>query len=165
MADSERLDDILQHLRESGLATSAYFRALRPEDWETIVYSEGTRWRVREMLAHFSTIEESMHRLFEAILAGGPGAPEGFDLDRFNNSQTAKIAGLDTPQLVARFEVVRAQTIQIVEAMHDADLDRTGRHAFLGEGNLERFVRWAYEHTALHETEVRAALENSYPES
>jgi hypothetical protein len=161
MADSERLDDILQHLRESGRATADYFRALRPEEWETIVFSEGTRWRVREMMAHFSTIEASMHTLFEGILAGGPGTPEGFDLDRFNHSQTAKIAGLDPQELIARFEAVREGTIHTVEAMHDADLDRTGRHPFLGEGNLERFVRWAYGHTALHEAEVRSAVGHS----
>jgi hypothetical protein len=42
--------------------------------------------------------------------------------------------------------------------MSDADLDRTGRHAFHGQGTLERFIRWAYEHVRLHEDDVRKAI-------
>jgi Mycothiol maleylpyruvate isomerase N-terminal domain len=160
-----RLDDILEHLRDAGSHTAATFRALRPEDWQVVVQDEGAGWRVRDILAHFVTIEASMHRLFEDMLTGGAGSPPDFDLDRFNASQTAKIAHLPPEKLVERFETVRARTIEIVAGIRPADLDRVGRHAFLGEDNLERFIRWAYEHTALHEAEVRAALDTSHPTS
>jgi hypothetical protein len=42
--------------------------------------------------------------------------------------------------------------------MAEGDLDREGRHVFLGHGRLERFVRWAYEHAHLHLEDVRRAL-------
>lgn len=99
-----------------------------------------------------------MHWLFNDILAGGPGSPEGFDVDRFNRTQPAKLDGLTLDELVKRFTTVRQETIAIVKNMSDKDLDREGRHAFHGQGKLGRFIHWAYEHVRLHEDDVRKAL-------
>jgi hypothetical protein len=41
----------------------------------------------------------------------------------------------------------------------EEDLDRgEGLHAFHGQGKLDRFIRWAYEHVRLHEEDIRKAL-------
>ncbi len=155
---STRLIEIATRLADSGEETVAFFRSLEPEQWESLVYGGEANWRVREMLAHFVAIEDSMHRLFINILEGGDGTGEDFDLDRFNRRQVAKIAHLDPEELLARFMATREETVEIVRNMQDSDLERRGRHPFHGYGRLERFIRWAYEHTALHEAEVRDAL-------
>ena len=105
-----------------------------------------------------AAIERSMHRLFKDILAGGPGAPPDFDFERYNLSQTRKYDGLTLDELIDRFTEVRQETIRIVREMQEEDLDREGLHAFHGKGKLDRFIRWAYEHTRIHEDDICKAL-------
>jgi hypothetical protein len=99
-----------------------------------------------------------MQWLFKDILAGGPGSPEDFDVDRFNRSQPRKLDGLSMEELIGRFRSVRRATVDIVREMDEKDLDREGRHAFHGHGRLERFVVWAYEHARLHLDDIRKVL-------
>jgi hypothetical protein len=61
--------------------------------------------------------------------------------------QTRKYDGLTLDELIDRFKDVRQETIRIVREMKEEDLDREGLHAFHGRGKLDRFIRWAYEHT------------------
>ena len=96
-----------------------------------------------------------MHRLFKDILAGGPGAPPDFDFERYNLSQTRKYDGLTLDELIERFKEVRQETVRIVRDMKEDDLDREGLHAFHGQGRLDRFIRWAYEHVRIHEDDIR----------
>jgi len=110
------------------------------------------------VLAHFIAIEGSMQWLFKNILSGGPGAPPDFDFERFNRSQTPKFDGLTLDELIARFKAVRQETVRIVREMKEEDLDREGLHAFHGQGKLDRFIRWAYEHVRLHEEDIRKVL-------
>jgi hypothetical protein len=156
---SGRIDDIVARLEEGAEATAAFFVSLTPEQLAVQVYAEGAQWNVRQVLAHLVTIERSMQWLFRDILAGGEGSPQDFDLERFNRSQPARLDALSLDVLLALFAVTRAETVAIVEGMADGDLDREGRHAFLGVDRLERFVRWAYEHARLHEEDVREALD------
>jgi hypothetical protein len=153
-----RLIDITQRLADNGQAIAAYFRALTPDQWEVTVQGEEAHWNVRQMLAHLATIERSMQALFQAMLEGGADTPSDFDLDRYNQSQVAKISGLPPEEIIQRFEQTRARTIEIVQGLSEDDLDRQGTHAFLDEGTLETFVRWAYIHADLHRREVEAAL-------
>ncbi len=155
---NDRHTDIAAEL-ERGLAeTVSFFNSLSPADLKTQVYQDGAQWSVQQVLAHFAVIERSMQALFRDILAGGPGAPPDFDLDRFNLTQTRKLDGLTLDELVARFRAVRQETIAILRGMKEEDLDREGHHAFHGRGTLERFIRWAYEHVRLHEEDIRKAL-------
>ena len=139
----------------------SFFRSLSPEQLRTRLYQDGAQWTVQQVLAHFAVIERSMHRLFESILAGGPGAPPDFDFDRYNLTQTRKLDGLSLDELIERFTAVRQETIRIVREMREEDLDREGLHAFHGKGRLERFIRWAYEHVRIHEEDIRRVLTNS----
>lgn len=143
---------------ENGLETTiALYESLSFEQLKVQVYND-PNWTVKQVLAHFITIEKTMHWLFKDILSGGPGSPEGFDVDRFNRTQPVKLDGLTINELVAKYESVRQETIAIVSNMTEEDLNREGRHAFHGQGKLGRFIRWAYEHVQLHEDDVRKAL-------
>ena len=157
---SERKHDIIQNLERQRNACIARFRAFSPEQLSVQVY-EDPDWKVKDVLAHLVTIEKSMQWVFENMLAGGPGSPEDFDVDRFNRSQPKKLQNLSVETLIDRFSSVRDETIELVASMTDADLDREGRHAYHGHGTLERFLRWAYEHAAAHEADVQKALRTS----
>ncbi len=154
----DRKNNIINELEKAGAETVGFYNSLTPDELDVFVYDAEVQWTVRQVLAHFITIEQSMQWLFSNILEGGPGSPENFDLDHFNRTQPAKFDGLSLEELLDRFKAVRRETIAIVEEMAEADFDRTGRHAFHGQGKLERFIRWAYEHQRLHTEDIHKAL-------
>ena len=138
--------------------TLAFFSGLDQSQLETRVYEDGAQWSTKAVLAHLVTIERSMHHLFRNILAGGPGSPEDFDIDRFNRKQPQRYAQHSLVDLLEEFTSVRNETIAIVEGITEADLDRVARHAYHGRGTLERFIRWADEHALEHEDHIRNVL-------
>lgn len=150
-------EDIIQELKKGLEETMTFFKGLTPDQLGTQVY-EDPAWTVKQVLAHFITIEGSMHWLFNDILAGGPGSPKDFDVERFNRTQPAKLDDLTVDELIERFRSVRGKTIAIVNNMTDKDLDLKGRHAFHGHGKLGRFIRWAYEHVQFHVNDMRKVL-------
>ncbi|MGD1975115.1 MAG: DinB family protein [Desulfobacterales bacterium] len=150
-----RRDGIIAELRNNEEEIINFYKGLNTMQLGMIVYPEDPAWTVQQILAHFITIERSMQWLFKDILAGGPGSPEDFDVDRFNLTQPRKLDGLSLDELFAKFRSVRRNTIAIVEGMADKDLDREGRHALHGRGKLERFIVWVYEHARLHLDDVR----------
>ena len=153
-----RRDDIIAELGSNEEEIVTFFNGLNSEQLGMTLYSEDPGWTVQQVLAHFITIERTMQWLFKDILAGGPGSPEDFDVDRFNRTQPRKLNGLSLDELIDKFRAVRRDTIAIVEGMQDKDLDRKGRHAFHGHGKLERFIVWAYEHARLHLDDIRKIL-------
>jgi len=155
----DRKSDIISELTVNGRETERYFRSLSPEALRVSVYTDEISWSVRQVLAHFVTIEHSMQWLFRNMLNGGSGSPADFDLMRYNREQPPKLDPLTMEELLARFRSVRRETIAIVESMQDSDLDRRGRHPFHGTDRLEVFIRWAAEHARRHLEDVRRALE------
>jgi hypothetical protein len=155
---TDRRSAIAAELERNLSETVSLFRSLSSEELDTQLYTDGAKWTVRQVLAHFIAIERSMQWLFKNILSGGPGAPPDFDFERFNRSQTPKFDGLSLAELIERFESVRQETLCIVSEMKEEDLDREGLHAFHGKGKLDRFIRWAYEHVRLHLEDVMKRL-------
>jgi len=154
----DRRTDVTRALEKGATRTITFFKTLPPADLDRTVYVDDVNWTVQQVLAHFITIEKSMQWLFRNMLAGGPGSPQDFDLERFNRTQPAKLDGLSLDELIARFTAVRRETVGIVAEMVDSDFDRIGRHPFHGTGRLERFILWADEHARLHELDIRAVL-------
>ena len=155
---SDRRPDIIAGLEKGCEDSIAFFKSLSAEELNEQVYQDGAKWTARQVLAHFITVERSMHWLFKNIASGGSGSPEDFDLERFNRTQTSKLDGLAFDELISQFNTAREDTISLVRELLEEDLDREGLHAFHGHGKLERFIRWAYEHTRIHENEIRQAL-------
>jgi hypothetical protein len=156
---TDRRNEITAKLEENLKNTTSFFRSLSGDQLSVQVYTDGAKWTAKQVLAHFITIERSMHWLFKDILSGGSGSPDDFDVDRFNLTQTKKLDGLTVEELIEQFRTVREGTIAIVRGMTEHDLNREGKHVFLGHGNLERFIIWAYEHVRIHEDDIRKALQ------
>jgi hypothetical protein len=156
---TDRRAEIIAKLEKNLKNTTSFFRSLSGDQLSVQVYTDGAEWTAKQVLAHFITIERSMHWLFKDILSGGSGSPEDFDVDRFNLSQTKKLDGLTVEELIEQFRPVREGTIAIVRGITEQDLNREGMHVFLGHGKLERFIIWAYEHVRIHEDDIRKALQ------
>ena len=160
---SERKDLILGRLAVEGQKAADYFRSLTGDVWEQLVYTTGGKWRVREVLCHFVSAEETLVFYGKDILRGGEGAPEGFQIDEFNATQVGGMAERTPHQLINEFEQRRAATVALVAAMTEADLDRSGRHPWFGRESLEKMLKLVYRHNNLHLRDVRRALETGLP--
>jgi hypothetical protein len=156
MADtSEHLADRLRH---EGQKTLEFFAGLTPDQWEQPVYTEGANWIVRQVLAHFVATEVGIALLVKNILAGGPGSPEDFKLNDYNERRVAKLTGLSADELMRRFSENRETSANLVAGMTQADLLRTGRHPFLGIAALEDIIKMMYRHNQIHQREIRKVL-------
>lgn len=154
----EQTQQIAERLRDRGEETVAFFEGLSPAEWEATVYTEGSAWDARQVLAHFVSAETEYLRVFRNVLDGGEGVDEDFSIDAFNEAEVALMH--DTPAaLIDRFRQVRAETVDLVAGMEDSDLDREGRHPFFGWDRMEKFVKLIYRHNMIHQRDIRRALD------
>lgn len=151
---------LAERLAAEGQKTAAFFAALPPEQWQTLVYTEGEPWTARNVLAHFVTAEQGFLSLFTNIRAGGPGASEDFDIDRYNASQQEKTRSLALAELLEQFRVVRAEMTALVASFTEQDLQKQGRHPFLGPTTLAEMVKMVYRHNQIHLRDLRKLLES-----
>lgn len=159
----DRKERILKRLHEEGLKTASYFRSLSDNDLQQQVYQTGPLWRVRDILAHFASAEQTAGIYGRDILRGGPGAPDDFVIDEYNATQTESLRNASAEDLLRLFESARAQTIEMVQGMTDEDFDRVGRHPWFGKVPLENMLKLVYRHNMIHERDVRRALESGQP--
>jgi uncharacterized protein (TIGR03083 family) len=150
--------DLAEKLRSEGEKLAGFFDALSDAQWATQVYTEGTTWTIRNILAHLVTAERGFVKLFAGICEGAPGASEDFDIDRYNARQQEKTAGLSPMELLDGFRSVRAEMTAFVSGITDADLERQGRHPFLGQTSLREMIKMVYLHNQLHYRDLRRVL-------
>jgi hypothetical protein len=156
MADtSEHLADRLRH---EGQKTLEFFGDLTPEQWDLAVYTDGASWAVHQVMAHFVATEIGIALLVKNILAGGPGSPEDFNLNEYNERRVAKLTDLSAAELMRRFAENREASAKLVAGMTQADLQRAGRHPFLGVAPLEGIIKMMYRHNQIHQREIRKIL-------
>jgi uncharacterized protein (TIGR03083 family) len=158
-----RQEFIVKRLSDEGQKTAAFFRGLSPEDFARQVYTTGPNWRVRDILAHFVSAEQTFAFYGRQILAGGKGAPADFVIDEYNAIQVGALRDADPPSLLKQFEAARAETVAMMLGMADDDFDRVGRHPWFGMVPLENMGKLIYRHNQLHERDVRRALETGQP--
>ncbi len=135
-----------------------FFQGLEPAQWERPVYTEDATWTIRDTLAHLMTAERAFIRVFEQIRLGGQGVTEDFVIDRYNASQQRKTAALQPAELLDSFRQARADMISWISRLDDADLDKRGRHPYLGSTTLREMIKMIYIHNQLHHRDVRRAL-------
>ncbi len=138
--------------------TVEFFTALPEAAWQVQIYSEGTCWKIAQVLGHFVTTERALSRLIENIRQGGPGAPPDFDINRYNESQLLKLGERPVVDLLDQFKQLRQENIDRVAGMQPAELTLNGRHPFLGEASLEEIIKMIYRHNQIHQREIRKVL-------
>ena len=150
---------LAERLRKEGEKVVAYFAPLTEEQWKAEVYTEGTTWTVRNVLAHFVTSERGLLKLFQSIREGGPGASEDFSIDYYNARQQEKTKELKPQELLQQFVDVRANTVKWVSELSGEDLAIEGRHPFMGQTQLVEMLKMLYLHNQLHFRDFRKLVE------
>jgi hypothetical protein len=161
----DRNDLILNRLQTEGAKTAAYFRQLRPDQWNQQVYVSGAEWGALDLLRHFISVERTFLFYSRDAANGGPGVPRDFDIDAFNarEVQALRNAAQSPAELIAEFELQRAETIRFVEALDDDALDRIGFHPWFGDTSQENIFKLLYRHIMLHQRDLHRALETGRP--
>lgn len=149
---------IADRMQAEGKKTLEFFRGLAPEQWRAVMYSEGSVWTVREVLAHFVSAESGMTRLVESILAGGPGSPEDFDLNAYNERKVASLKDASTDELLGQFTLLREKSAALAASLNPDDLTKTGRHPWLGMADIADILKMMYRHNQIHLRDIRRAI-------
>jgi hypothetical protein len=157
MPDS--VDFLTKRLHSEGEKMVDFFRSLTPDQWQLITYTEGAEWRIRDVMAHFVSAEQNFLRLFDDILSGGPGVSEEFSIDRFNISEVGKLQSIEPASLLDEFVAVRQAMIAWVASIQDDDLQKPGRHPFLGITTLAEMIKMIYRHNQIHYRDLRKLVE------
>ncbi len=150
--------ELAAKLRLEGEKFNAFFSGLTPEQWNTEVYTEGSTWTVRSILAHLMTAERAFVRLFEDVRQGGPGSSEDFVIDHYNARQQEKTRDQSPAQLLTEYREARERMIAWVSGLDDADLERKGRHPFLGVTTLREMIKMIYIHNQTHLRDIRRVM-------
>jgi len=149
---------LAEKLRSEGEKLARFFSELTEVQWQTQVYTEGSVWTIRNILAHLMTSERAFIKLFEDVRRGGPGASEDFSIDRYNARQQEKTRDLSPGELLRQFESTRAEMAAWVTSLKESELEKPGRHPYLGQTSLLEMIKMVYIHNQVHYRDVRKAL-------
>lgn len=159
MADTPA--EIANSLEREGKKTLEFFRQLAPQQFETQVYSDGPAWNVHTLLAHFVEVEGSISKLIRTIVDGGRGVADDFDIDRWNARFTKEMSAHDRGYLLDEFARRRAATVEMARGFTAADLEKRGRHPFLGVTEVKHMLKLMYVHLLGHQRDIRKALSDT----
>ncbi len=157
MSDKHTL--IQKRLRDEGDKLLAVFEGLTPGQWQIVIYTDGMTWTIKDLLAHQISAESEFQYYGRDVLDGGEGAPEGFDINAFNNREVAAKVDRTPGQLLADFRVTRQMTIDFVTTIREDQFALQGRHPFFGMITIEDLFKLIYRHNMMHARDIRNALE------
>ena len=155
---SEEATKLADKLLSEGERTLAFFRALSAHDWTRHVYADGAHWTVRQAFEHLALSERSMLRLCEGLIAGGRGAPEDFDIDRFNREHTDRLGASPVQELLEIFSGTRQATAAFARGLDDDQLALRGRHPAMGDSSLAEILKMIYLHNTMHVRDIKKLL-------
>jgi hypothetical protein len=98
--------------------------------------------------------------LFERIRQGGEGVAEDFEIDRANALQQEKAKDLSPSELLEQYKSTREKTVEWISGLSDSDLEKTGRHPFLGITTLREMIKMIYIHNQTHYRDLRRVLKD-----
>jgi uncharacterized damage-inducible protein DinB len=150
--------ELAEKLKSEGERTIAIFDDLSAEQWQQEVYTEGSTWTIRDILAHFVTSERGLIKLFEQIRQGGAGSADDFSIDRYNAAMQERTKGATPQELIEQYRQVRTASVGWVSGLQGSDLEIRGRHPFLGETVLREMIKMLYIHNLTHLRDMKRAM-------
>jgi len=152
--------ELAEKLKTEGERFVSIFSGLTDEQWSQEVYTEGTTWTIRNVLAHFVTAERALVKLFEQIRQGGPGAADDFSIDRYNAAMQARTKEVTQQELLEQYKQVRANSIAWVSGLKENELEIIGRHPFLEVTTIREMIKLLYIHNQTHYRDMKKAIKS-----
>lgn len=152
------LNELADKLRSEGEKFHSLFAGLTDEQWQMEVYTEGETWTIRNVLAHFVTSERGLLILFERIRQTGEGASEDFSIDRYNAAQQQRTRELAPQELLEQYKAIRSDAVAWTLSLEESDLEKQGRHPFLGMTTIREMIKMLYLHNQIHYRDMKKVL-------
>ncbi len=149
---------LAERLKTEGEKTVEFFQTLPTDKWQAQIYTDGEHWTIHQILTHLTQAEDSVARLVAHVVGGGGGSPEGFDLNAYNHKKVKELETQTPEALITEFASRRTRTVSFVEKLTETDLEKVGRHAFLGMTTIEEMLKTMHLHTQLHRRDIRKLL-------
>lgn len=152
------ITELAEKLKSEGEKFYAIFSEFADDQWNAEVYTEGTTWTIRNVLSHLVSSERGLLKLFEQIRQGGEGASLDFSIDRYNASMQARSKELTPIELLEQYKSVRAESIAWTSALSESELEKQGRHPFLGITTIREMIKMLYIHNQTHYRDMKKTL-------
>lgn len=152
------ITELAAKLKSEGEKFVTIFTGLTDDQWQAEVYTEGTTWTIRNVLSHFVTSERGLIKLFEQIRQGGAGSSEEFSINRYNASMQARTKNSTPQELLEQYKSARADSIAWTSSLSEADLEKQGRHPFLGMTTIREMIKMLYLHNQLHYRDIKRVI-------
>lgn len=160
---NDELEHLIKRLEQDGAKTAGFFDSLEPKAWAAQVYTTGSEWTVRDVLAHFVSAERSFKLLVTDVAAGGQGAPRDLQIDEFNEREVPKLESLSPEELLAAYRSEREASLELVRQIDPSALGRRGYHPWFGDVEIRDMLKLVYRHNMIHLRDVRKALRTGEP--
>jgi len=133
-------------------------QALPQPQLDCLIYSNGPGWTVLQVFAHLVLSREGFFLLIEDVLSGGPGAPEDFDIDWFNEKDVNDLVGLSLDELVSDFSEFACPKCSTDCQLNSYRSGSNWTTSFSGVTSLEEIIKLLYRHNQIHQRDVRRFL-------
>lgn len=152
-------EKIALRLDKEGKKNKIFFEGIPSDTWGLPIYSDGAAWNMKDLLTHIVEAENSILRLIVNLLETGRGAPDDFDLDRYNERKVREAGDKSPDELIELFCVRRRKTIETVSQLNSEDLLIEGKHPFLGNATVGEMLKLMYLHVQLHIRDIRREMD------
>jgi hypothetical protein len=149
---------LADRLRKEGSRVVNFFNQLSQEQWKVVIYPQQSDWTMHHLLAHFVSAENGRQELIESVYNGGEGAPQQFDIDRFNQIEVDRLSKQSSQDLLRNFVQGRAKLVEMVGSMSEQELSQVGRDPYLGQVVLTEMIKLTYVHLQIHLRDARRCL-------
>ena len=158
---SDRKGQLRERLESGRQLFLAEVAALGDAELARPVWSDGHgHWTAQELIGHVAYAEAGMLPLITNTLAGNPPQPNpDFDLNRYNEGRVRRAKEQTIPELLARLDTSRQETLALLDSIAEADLDRPSYHPALKETNVEGIFKIIAFHERTHAKDMRAMRE------
>lgn len=152
------ITELAEKLKSEGERFVSIFSGFNDDQWNQKVYTEGTTWTIRNVLAHFVTSERGLIKLFEQIRQGGTGAADDFSIDRYNAAMQERTKEATPQELLEQYKQIRANSIAWVSGLKEEELEIMGRHPFLEITSIREMIKMLYIHNMTHYRDMKKSM-------
>lgn len=142
-------EEIRAYLDKSMTKFENLVNNLKEEDLNTRIQDKEGGWTVIEILRHIQNSERGMTGTVQAVLEGKEGAPEDFDIKKYNARTLEKMQDLTLDEIKSNMINYRVRTLEVLDSVKEDGWEKTGRHATLDIFTVKRFfeiIGWHQQH-------------------
>jgi Mycothiol maleylpyruvate isomerase N-terminal domain len=126
--------ELIDGIRTQGQRAEEIAGGLSEQDWTKGVHEAG--WNVKQAYSHLASTAAGVGfivMLSQQPPSGGGGGSGSFDINDFNKEQVALRESKSTDELVAELKTGIAQSLQALEGLDQAAIDKETRSIATGE--------------------------------